>query len=244
MSVTAFFKCKKTIARLHEGPLGTYIDIYADRLVSEGHCYQSGARGIRVAADYSAWLVRKRQGVTDVNEDSIKWYEQFRKKYRRPFLSDHAALIRLLKVLREANAIAPATTTVLEPLAQVVHDFEQYLRQDRGLCETSIIRHRPPLKKFLHQYCSVGVIRLTGKDVTHFLVQHAHDQSLSSAMNMCLTLRAFSRYLLYQGHTTYDLSAAVPSIRAWRLTTLPEHLSADQIKTVLNSCDRCSAVAP
>ena len=133
---------------------------------------------------------------------------------------------------------------LLEPLAQVVHDFEQYLRQDRGLCETSIIRHRPPLKKFLHQYCSVGVIRLTGKDVTHFLVQHAHDQSLSSAMNMCLTLRAFSRYLLYQGRTAYDLSAAVPSIRAWRLTNLSEHLSADQIKTVLNSCDRCSAVAP
>ena len=48
MSVTAFFKCKRTIDRLQQGPLGTFICIYADRLVAEGHCYQSGARGIRV----------------------------------------------------------------------------------------------------------------------------------------------------------------------------------------------------
>ncbi len=137
MSVTAFFKCKKTIARLHTGPLSTYIGIYADRLVAEGHCYQSGARGIRVVADYSAWLASKQQGAADVNEDSIKQYEQFRKKCRRPFLSDHSALNRLLIVLREANATAPLKTVILEPLEQVVLDFEQYQRQDRGLCETS-----------------------------------------------------------------------------------------------------------
>lgn len=245
MSVTAFFKCKNTIARLHKGPLDSYIGVYADRLVAEGHCCQSGARCIRVTADYSAWLASKRHGVADVNEDSIKQYEQFRKKYRRPFLSDHSALIRLLMVLRETNATAPCKTMVLDPLAQVVLDFEQYQRQERGLCETSVIRHRPPLKKFLRQCCSEGVSSfstLTGKDVTQFLVQHAHDQSPSSAKNMCWTLRAFSRYLLYQGHTTQDLASAVPSIRAWRLTTLPENLSAQQIETVLSSCDKGSAL--
>ncbi len=81
---------------------------------------------------------------------------------------------------------------------------------------------------------------LTGKDIRQFLVQHAHDQSPSSAKNMCWTLRAFSRYLLFQGYTTHDLSSAVPSIRAWRLTALPEYLSMKQIETVLNSCDKAS----
>lgn len=245
MSVTAFFKCKKTIDRLQQGPLGAFIGVYSDRLIAEGHCYQSGARGIRVIADYSAWLANKLHGVIDVHEASIKQYEQFWKKYRRPFLSDHAALLRLLSVLREIDAIASATTAELEPLAQVVYDFEQYLRQDRGLCEATIIRHRTPLRKFLHQCCSAGVSSfpsLTGKEVTQFLVQHAHDQSPSSAKNMCWTLRAFSRYLLCQGHTTYDLSSAVPSIRTWSLSALPEQLSVEQIETVLNCCDRHSKV--
>ena len=128
MSVSAFFKCKETITRLHEGPLGIYIDAYADRLVAKGHCYQSGARNIRVAADYSTWLASNRYQVTDINEDSIFKYEQFRKKYRHPFLSDHAALIRLLKVLRSLNATAPAAKIVLDPLSQIEYDFEQYLR--------------------------------------------------------------------------------------------------------------------
>jgi len=52
---------------------------YAERLIAEGHCYQSGARNIRVAADYSAWLARKRYKVADVNEASILKYEQFKK---------------------------------------------------------------------------------------------------------------------------------------------------------------------
>lgn len=66
MSVLAFFKCKKTIARLHEGPLGPYLEAFAALLASEGHCYQSGARNIRVAADYSAWLATNHLSVNDV----------------------------------------------------------------------------------------------------------------------------------------------------------------------------------
>lgn len=244
MSVSAFFKCKKTIARLHTGPLGVYMKAYAEHLIAEGHCYQSGARNIRVAADYSAWLASKKYKVTDVNEASILKYEKFRQKNRHPFLSDHAALIRLLIVLRALNATA-AATIVLDPLSQIIQDFEQHLMQNHGLCETSVIRHRIPLRKFLWQCCPDGVScfsSLRGQDVRQFLVQHAHDQSPSSAKNMCWTLRAFARYLLYKGYTTYNLSSAVPSIRRWSLTTLPEHLSSNQIQKVLNSCDTSSAV--
>ena len=141
--------------------------------------------------------------------------------------------------------IAPTIAISLEPLEQIEHEFEQYLRQDRGLMDVSIIRHRTPLRKFLNQCCSTGVssfTTLTGQDITQFLVQHAHDQSPSSAKNMCWTLRAFARYLVYRGYTTCDLSSAVPSIRSWKLTALPERLSPEQIETVLDSCDRKSAI--
>jgi hypothetical protein len=197
---------------------------FAERLIAEGHCYQSGARNIRVAADYSACLARKRYKVTDVNEASILKYEQFRQKHRHPFLSDHASLVRHIKVLRALNATA-AATIILDHLSQIIQDFEQHLMQNHGLCEISVIRHRIPLRKFLWQCCPDGVSNfssLRGQDVRRFLVQHVHDQNPSSAKNMCWTLRAFARYLLYKGHTTYNLSFAVPSIRRWSLTPLPE----------------------
>ena len=47
---------------------------------------------------------------------------------------------------------------------------------------------------------------------------------------------------MYREYTTLDLSSAVPSIRAWRLTALPERLSPERIKSVLNSCNRKSVI--
>ncbi len=245
MSTTSFFQRKRVIDRLRKGPLGVYIDNYADRLIAEGHCYQSGARCLPVVGDFSAWMANKHHDVTDVNETMIVRYERFRARYRHPFLSDHAALVRLLLLLREIGVIEPATPNLLGTLEQIEYDFEQYLLQDRELAQVSVIRHRTSLRKFLREYCSAGVSSfptLTGKDVTRFLVQHAHDQSPSSAKNLCWTLRSFFRYLLHQGHTTCDLSSVVPSIRSWRMTALPKRLSIEQIQTVLDCCNKCSAI--
>jgi hypothetical protein len=124
----------------------------ANLLVTEGHCFQCGASNIRVAADYSAWLSINHLSVNDVSEDSISEYEQFRQQHRRPFLSDHSALIQLLRLLREINATTPLAKIVLEPIAQVEYDFEQYLRRNYDHCETSVIRHRTPLRKSLKLY--------------------------------------------------------------------------------------------
>ncbi len=245
MSVSAFFKCKKTVTRMCQGPLGLYMEAYANLLVSEGHCCQSGARNIRVAANYSLWLANNQQRATDDNEDSIVEYKTFRQKHRHPFLTDHAALNRLLNLLRSLNVIKPATPIVLDTISQIVYNFEEYLLQDRGLCNTSVIRLRRSLRKFLHQCCPLGISRfssLRGNDVRQFIVEHAHEQSTSSAKNMCWTLRTFCRYLLHQGYTTYNLSNAVPSIRTWSLTALPEYLTLNQITQVLNSCDKKSAL--
>ncbi len=241
MSATAYFQRKWVIDRLHEGPLGIYIDSYADRLIAEGHCYQSGGRCLRVIGDFSAWMANNCYVVTDVNEETVARYERFRVKHRHPFLSDHAALVRMLSVLREIGVIEPASANSLGKLEQIEHDFEQYLMQSRELAQVSIIRHRTALRKFLREYCSEGVSSfptLTGKEVTRFLVQHARDQSPSSARSLCWTLRSFFRYLLHEGHTTCDLSSAVPSIRSWRHTALPDRLSNEQVQTVLDCCDK------
>ena len=74
MTTTAYFHDIKVLCRLHEGPLGAHIDLYAERLLKEGHCYQSGARCIRVVGDFSHWLARKRLDVSDVDEHTIEQY--------------------------------------------------------------------------------------------------------------------------------------------------------------------------
>jgi len=245
MTATAYFRDSKVLRRLREGPLGVHIDLYATRLLREGHCYQSGARCIRVAGDFSRWLARKRLDISDVEECTVEEYQKFRARYRHPFLSDRRALYRLLAVLREVGAIAPQTPAIPGALEQIERDFEHYLSQERGLSQVTVVRHRSPLRKFLRECCpegSASFSTLTGTDITRFVERHAHDQSPRSAQCMCWTLRAFTRYLLYRGHIAVDLAVAVPSVRTWRFGALPEHLSPDQVQQTLDSCDRRSSI--
>lgn len=96
MTITAYFHNSKVFRRLHEDPLGAYIDLYAAQILKQGHCYQSGARCIRIVGDFSRWLARKGLDINDVNERTVEQYLQFRERCRRPSLSDRPALYRLL----------------------------------------------------------------------------------------------------------------------------------------------------
>ena len=57
---------------------------------------------------------------------------------------------------------------------------------------------------------------------------------------MCWALRSFLRYLHYKGLNPHPLAGCVPSIRRWKLASLPTYLSAVQVQTVLDGCDRAT----
>ena len=59
---------------------------------------------------------------------------------------------------------------------------------------------------------------------------------------MCWSLRAFLRYLHHKGLTPLALADCVPSIRRWKLASLPTYLSAAQVQKVLDGCDRATAM--
>src|SRR5579863_6170595 len=99
MATSAYFNSSKMLQRLHEGPLGGYIDLYSSRLLKEGHCRQSAWRCLRVVGDFSRWLAGKQLDLRNVDEGMVGQYQAFRVDHRRPFQSDRPALNRLLVVL-------------------------------------------------------------------------------------------------------------------------------------------------
>jgi site-specific recombinase XerD len=245
MTANAYFKLPKVLRRLYEGPLGDYVDLYAAQLLREGHCYQSGTRCIRIVGDFSQWLARKHFNINDVDESLVVQYLRFRTQYQQPFCSDRPALCRLLGLLRQIDVIAPQTIIPPKPLEQIEQDFEHYLLRERGLSQTTVIRHRPPLRKFLQECCREGTARfprLSSEDIVRFIADHAHDHSPRTARSMCWTLRAFTRYLVYRGYIVDDLAAAVPSVRSWRFGPLPDFLPPPKIQRVLDGCDRTTAI--
>lgn len=55
---------------------------------------------------------------------------------------------------------------------------------------------------------------------------------------MCWSLRTFLRYLHHRGLNSRSLADCVPSMRRWKLATLPTYLSAAQVRNALDGCDR------
>ncbi|MGA8554872.1 MAG: hypothetical protein WB630_10675 [Candidatus Acidiferrales bacterium] len=54
------FKDPKTCQRMHEGPLGQYVDSYAAEMYEQGYCKAAAKSQIRLVADLSRWMAKKK----------------------------------------------------------------------------------------------------------------------------------------------------------------------------------------
>lgn len=111
-----FFKNPETLLRMHEGSLGKYIDCYAVELRAEGYAQQSAELQIRLVADFSQWLAKRRISAAQITAEHFQTYLRSRARYRRPRRGDLAALKRLLNLLLRQEVIPEASLPVATPL--------------------------------------------------------------------------------------------------------------------------------
>jgi len=115
------------------------------------------------------------------------------------------------------------------------------MAQERGLSLAAQVNYLSFIMKFLHEHFGQGAIMfacLRAKDVIGFVQRHAPNLSPKSAALMVTALRNFLRYLQLRGDIAIDLSACVPSVATWQMSTLPKFLQPHQVQCVLDNCDR------
>lgn len=245
MIAEQYLNRSRLFRRLRNGPHGSYVELYASQLIKIGLSRQSTWRSLNLLGDLISWLTRIGSMPTELEERVVEQY--FRRRSRKQSIQpgDRAALRRFLSVLREAGMIAPAIRPPLTPHEQIFEAFSQYLREERGLAPKSIVHHLPFIRLFLREVCPGGasdLCRISQADVTRYIERHARDQSAASGKSMCWALRSFLRYLHHKGLNPLPLVGSVPSIRRWKLASLPTYLTAAQVQTVLDGCDRAIAL--
>lgn len=231
--------------RLKSGPHGQLVELYAARLANEGLARQGTWRCLSVVGGLLSWIARSRSKLTDLDERMVRRYLRHRagKQFIQP--GDRAALKRLLSVLRDVGTIGPAALPTITPQDQIFQEFSDYLRTEHGLAPKSIIRHLPIIRRFLRELCPAGASdlgKISQEDVTRYIERHARDWSAMSGKAMCWSVRAFLRYLHHRGLNPLALAGCVPSIRRWKLASLPTYLSAAQVQEVVDGCDRTTAL--
>jgi site-specific recombinase XerD len=159
---------------------------------------------------------------------------------------DHRTLHRFLDHLRREGAVPhPKPTFNDSPLAHLKSQYDDYLLKERGLSTVTGSRYWPYIQRFILERFDNKPMRLCElcpQDIDSFLIRHVHERTARVAQLMVSAMRSFLRFLFRYGETKCDLSTAVPTVAAWRLSEVPKYIKPEEIESLLESCDRTTSV--
>ncbi len=87
-----FFSTPAALARLHAGPLGPHMDLFASLLSKRGYARSTIQRQLRVVAGLSHWLEEQGLRVDDLDEQSLSGFEE--QNHFRCFLKEGFSILR------------------------------------------------------------------------------------------------------------------------------------------------------
>ncbi len=231
----------KNLQPLQSGPLGAYMERFAALLVQQGYCSESGWDKIRLIAELSRWMDKKKLRIEQLDEQRTIAFLAWHWKYGTRQGGDRCTLALLLRELRRESLIpapvapAPSGTDLIES------GYRRFLREERALMAITVEQYSALAKRFLHHRFPDSKIRLKelcAKDVIGFILQDTTTRGHRASQFTATAMRSFLRYLFQEGRTATDLAMAIPPMPGGRLSELPRYLEAEQVEKLLQCCDR------
>ncbi len=232
-------------ARLETGPLGSHLDLLATSLQKQGYATTTIVNHLREAQAFGCWLSEKHQ-LNEIGELMLELYladlssqgEPLTPKRRQKIT---AAIHLLLKHLREAGVIAPPPAQSLPEteIQQWQIRYQEYLEKVLGLAPKTYQKYLFFAARLLETLSQQGTIEwsaFTADKITAFLQAEAAPRKGSGPHGPATALRSFLRFLVSQGRLSAGLELAIPPIRQWSQSALPQRLSETEINQLLAIC--------
>lgn len=241
-----YYKNKRTLMRMREGPLGAYVDALAQQLSDEGYARASARYALQLLADLGRWLGRRRMTASQLTPECLQRYMEYRSRHHSHRHSGDAAILRRLSnLLLAKGVVAPSMPGELTPAQRLEEEFWRYLLQERRLATATVHLYLPVASRFLAECFADGELRLDGlraADVVRFVQREAARLNHPKRAKLMTTaLRSFLQYARYCGLISADLQLSVPTVANWSMASLPRALSSDEVRRLLNHCERHTA---
>ena len=236
------FSKQQALARSRQGPLGPHLDNFAALFTQQGYCRQTAWAKLRLVADLSRWMERRRVAPNQLDEEQVAAFLKNRWRQVPHCSGDQATMALVLRHLRQSN-VAPAVSPPA-PRSDIdffEREYEDFLLRERSLVPASVEQYLPVVRRFFSHRLRSGRVwlkKLRASDVTDFVLHSTSNRGRRSAQLMASVLRSFLGFLLQQGRIPTNLAAAVPAVAGWRLSELPRFLETKQVEKVLRCCDR------
>ena len=229
----------------HEGPLGRYIDLFAQQLREQQFSPESVRAQVLQVAELSRWLDARNLKVEKLTATAIDAHCREQRPGLRLRQGHRAALHRLLGLLREQGVCPKEVAAGAQgPRQRVEEDFKRFLTVERGLAPATLLNYVPFVSQLLMERFGrkpIRLSRLRATDIIGFVQRHARDFCPGRTKLMLSALRAFLRHLQLRGDIGAELTACVPCVPRWALTEVPKFLPHGAVEQILKHCERRSA---
>lgn len=246
-----YFVKPATVDRIRSCRLGEHIDRYVIWMSDHRYRPTSVMRHVRVAFCFAEFA--KRRGSVEI-PSALPLIDAFVAQW----LKDHGAGAKSVRArrsvekealtpVRQAFDIAQGHSVIRHrvrkpfPFAGEAPRFLEYLREERGLKEASILHYAHCLKGF-GDYCHRrGAHRLSALStalLAAYVIHRCPELSYSGRREVCGSLRVFLRYCYREQMIDAGLSAAVEMPQAYRLSDVPRAIGWDDVRRMLAAVDR------
>ena len=223
-----------------KGPLGPYLDSFGWRLYECGYSPGVGQAYIRYVSYLSQWLEQKGFKAQQLDEHKIRDYMEVLKHHKDTVVSSSPYLL-FLSYLREKGVIKKSPPPVKNQIDSIVHEYVEYLLNERGLAKSTIPHRRIFPRRFLEERFGkkpVVLSQFKARDLIRYIENHAHEYGALYRGTMVLVLRDFCRFLYLHKYIQEDISVSIPRVPCWKATILPNHLERSDVERILKTCER------
>jgi site-specific recombinase XerD len=240
-----FFVVPAAAQRLRSSLIGAHLDDFCSALVDLGHPVLTIRHKLWVVSALARWMDKQHLAIIDLDEQRIDEYLDYRRRRGLGHRGFRTTALLLVRQLRSAGVVpAPEPAADSSPMAALLARFETYLRQERALAECTISAYLTFAREFIVERLDGGAARLDrlhAGDVRDFILARVRRMVPKRAQFMGSALRSFLRHLFVRGEIRTDLALAVPTVRQWRLSSVPRHISPRDVERLLRSCEVSSA---
>jgi len=252
MALEQVFSCPRTLAKLRANPLGRILEGFCLWLLDGGFTRGCIRQHLCNALHLNRYLgcatepPRERLSTRDI-EGFFTAYPGYCRN-RGP-LAEHLRAVRysinrLIAFLRHQGRFDELRQL---PLYQPLLDaYLGWLRKERDATPGTVALRGRSLTRFLRwlgpEATVEGLSRLSAEQVEGFFLAETKGRGQAYRRSMQAALRTFFRFCLQRGWIGCRLDRAVPTLRTYRLSTVPRGLSEAQARGVLESVDRTTPI--